>query len=219
MMFGPWDSIRCTMAPQHNKKKNYYLGCIVLLLMIVVVTVFNARLYIYMKISALDKQRQGDRIECALQHEEDPVNVDLTAFYNLYNDLKGFSYLEIYNQPLDVFQNGRKHFDSYTNELSENPDRVACLQVSKNVVEKYQLKIVAGRMWNDAEFVIEDHCIPVILGNEYVGIYEIGDVFEAEYLYEPYEFTVVGFFQKKQYNLYRKIWFYSCRSIYSNAKF
>lgn len=184
------------MAPQHNKKKICYLGCIVLLLIISVVTIFNAKLYIYMKISALDKQRLGERIECALQHEDDPAKVDLTAFYNLYNDLKGFAYLEIYNQPLDVFQNGRKHFDSYTNELSGNPDRVACLQVSKNVVEKYQLKIVTGRMWNDAEFVMEDYCIPVILGNEYVGIYEIGDVFEAEYLYEPYEFSVVGFFRK-----------------------
>ena len=64
------------MAPQHNKKKICYLGCIVLLLIISVVTIFNAKLYIYMKISALDKQRLGERIECALQHEDDPAKVN-----------------------------------------------------------------------------------------------------------------------------------------------
>lgn len=184
------------MAQQRDKKKSYFLGCTLLLLIISVVSISNGRLYTYIKINTLEKQRLGERIECALQHEENPEKVDLTAFYNLYNDLQNFVYLEIYNQPLDVFWNGRKHFDSYTNELSKNPDRVACLQVSKNVVQKYQLKIDTGRMWKDTEFVLEDHRIPVILGNGYSGIYEIGDVFEAEYLYESYDFSVIGFFER-----------------------
>lgn len=184
------------MAQQRNKKKIYYLGCILFLIVISVVAILNGKLYTSIKISTLEKQRLGGRVECALQHEENPLKVDLTAFYNLYNDLQNFVYLEIYNQPLVLSQNNRKHFDYYTHELSENPDYVACLQISRNVVEKYQLKIDAGRMWDDTEFIMENRCIPVILGNGYSGIYEIGDVFEAEYLYESYDFPVIGFFEK-----------------------
>ncbi len=184
------------MAQQRDKKKSYYFACTLLLLIISVVAIINGKLYTYIKINALEKQRLGERIECALQHEDNPLKIDLTTFFHLYNDLQNFEYLEIYNQPLDVFQNGRKHFDSYTNELSENPDCVDCLQISKNVVEKYKLKIDIGRMWKDTEFVLEDHCIPVILGNGYSGIYEIGDMLEAEYLYDSYDFSVIGFFEK-----------------------
>lgn len=184
------------MEQQHHKKKRDYFACTLFLIIISVVASFNGKLYTYIKINAVEKQRFGDRIECALQHEADPTKVDFTAFYRLYSNLQNFVYLEIYNQPLDVFRNGRKHFDSFTNELSENPERVDCLQISKNVVEKYQLRIETGRIWDDAEYIIEDHHIPVILGNGYSGIYEIGDIFEAEYLYESYVFSVIGFFEK-----------------------
>lgn len=184
------------MEQQHHKKKRDYFACTLFLIIISVVASFNGKLYTYIKINAVEEQRFGDRIECALQHEADPTKVDFTAFYRLYNNLQNFVYLEIYNQPLDVFRNGRKHFDSFTNELSENPERVDCLQISKNVVEKYQLRIETGRIWDDAEYIIGDHHIPVILGNGYSGIYEIGDMFEAEYLYESYDFSVIGFFEK-----------------------
>lgn len=195
-MCGLWDSMGGIMVQQNDKKKISIFCCTVLLILISILAVINGELYLYLRINELEKQQVADRIECALQHEDDPMKTDFRAFCRLYDDLQDFVYLEIYDQPLDVVQKGRKHFDSYTKELSENPDRVACLQISKNVVEKYQLKIDTGRMWLDTEFIMEDYHIPVILGSEYAGIYKIGDVFEAEYLYELYDFSVIGFFGK-----------------------
>ena len=180
-------------------KRKYFLISVFLTLVFSIFTLFLWNLYLLHKNDRLEQKRLKGFVECGLQHESSPMETDLEAFRKLYESLKTYDYMEIYGQPLDFLQNGREHFDAYTDQWTAEAERIKAMQVSPDVLEEFQLTVEQGGNWEKSEILLDKQGqkIPVILGAGYSGIYEIGDTFVAEYLYDPYEFTVIGILQPR----------------------
>ncbi len=178
-----------------SKKKSCFLLGIFMALVFSVFIFFQWNLYLLQRSDRLERKRLRGFVECSLQHESDPMQTELADFKRLYESLNEYRYMEIYGQPLDFLENGREHFDEYTGQWTKTAERVKAMQVSPNVLEEFRLTVAQGRSWEEKELLLENQGqkIPVILGAGYSGIYETGDAFEAKYLYDPYEFTVIGF--------------------------
>ena len=99
-------------------------------------------------------------------------------------DTELFKYYEIYGQPLWV---EGKLFD----EVSDH--ELPCVQIGENVAEDFGIETEAGRNFAGTDFVFDwKGSIPVILGHTYNGQIELGTRFQGEYLYDTYDFIVIG---------------------------
>lgn len=135
----------------------------------------------------LDNDREIDgNIYLRLQQESSPLKEARDEYESMLTQLRGseaFTYYEIYGQPLTVEEN-------FFGELS---DSVPCVQISKNVTNDFGLEVVSGRTFGNTDFLYDGTgSIPVILGNTYNGKIDPGTQFEGEYLYDTYQFTVIG---------------------------
>ena len=79
------------------------------------------------------------------------------------------------------------------------------LQVSEGFLEKYELHAGEGRIFTKEDYSYqEDKPVPVVLGSAYKEWLELGDIIEAEYLFQPFQFQVIGFLEETAfyYNVY-----------------
>ena len=139
-------------------------------------------------------------IYLTIQHESNPTALDdvestLDDFLSVYNSLNytdKSTYYELYLQPLNVFE--PEKFYNYMDETLSDTEQALCMQISENVLHDFNISLLNGRFLAGDDFVLEkDENIPVLMGFSYESIYEIGDIFEAYYLYDLYKFKVVGF--------------------------
>ena len=77
---------------------------------------------------------------------------------------------------------------------------IKALQLNENAWEMFPLQISTGRGFGSFDFatVFEDRQIPVLLGNAYVGIHDIGDIFSVIIESVPFSFEVVGILEPNQ---------------------
>jgi hypothetical protein len=73
-------------------------------------------------------------------------------------------------------------------------------EISENVIGNFGIKMDGGRAFNTEDYKYnENEKIPIILGSEYKGLYEIGDTLHGEYLFKPQGFTVIGITKENSY--------------------
>ena len=123
-----------------------------------------------------------------LQHESNPTEMPFTEksindFNELYREFISeeqlYTYYEIYTQPL----------------LIEGQE-CDCAQISSNVLNDFSVKVEGGRTFCETDFLAkENKAIPILAGNDLKDKYNLGDVFQANYLYENYSFEVIGYLQ------------------------
>lgn len=136
-----------------------------------------------------------------LQHEDNPVKVELQVFKNIHQSLVTtntdiFSYYEIYEQPLFIQPETELFYD----EMITDPNQIDCIQISENVQSDFGFSLLNGRIFSDGDYEYNGHNnIPVILGYSYADFYSIGDSFQGNYLFDTYNFHIIGFLDKGCY--------------------
>ena len=132
----------------------------------------------------------------SLQQESSPFDNEQNDYIKLHNILsQSLKYHEFYNQPLFNKNDMLSFFEAYSGNLERGCEEIASSQIGQMISDR--LDIVQGRNFVNSDFMHnEGSTVPVILGNSYTSIFNIGDKFNLEYLYDNYEFEVVGILKK-----------------------
>ncbi len=141
------------------------------------------------------------KVYYSIQHEGNPLEVGLDEFQETYDDLseafsqEGYRYLEIYYQYLESAKEDRGEFYTAEDVLDQSAGTIEAAQISINVLD--DADISGGRYFEkeDYAYCVGD-AIPVLMGAAYKGIYDLGDTFQAVYLYQEYTFQIVGFLRE-----------------------
>lgn len=188
----------------HKKRCRLYILIIVLLLILGVSTYVSNGLNKFITISKSILESDEGNVYISIQHESNPLDLPDTVntlenFRLIHNALKrndSFTYYEIYTQSLFNNENQIIAYDDSTWELSTECDGILCAQISENVQFDFKFGTENGRLFIRDDFLIErGKNIPVLLGSEYNGVYEIGVIIPAEYLFSAFNFEVIGFLE------------------------
>ena len=136
--------------------------------------------------------------------------------HSFSNELASSSYFTYYlenDQPIGVAEFQGKEFLNAFYESGEEPvvyerghtifNVVKSVQINKSVIEMNDLKLSEGRFFGDEEYLFtgrEDY-IPVILGFEYVGDYQLGDKIIIEHYSKITEAKIIGILEPSQHIL------------------
>lgn len=152
-------------------------------------------LYIYFGLTS--NATKDDKIAyVSIQQESSPFNNTKDNYIKLHNALsQNFNYYELYYQPLFNTNSLAWYYELYSGKLKKGCEEIISNQIGKKLSDT--LEIDEGRTFTESDFIhIKGSKIPVLLGSGYRGIYAIGDTFFLEYLYDNYEFEVIGFLKK-----------------------
>lgn len=157
------------------------------------------------------------------QFRESRESLDsLGAFYSALDDRTDLNYLSSFNQnvPVQDFAGGDT-FDAgfgmpsgvrgpYTDPISGHEFRdVKSIQMNRDTFDFYRLGLASGDSipWEGVDYRSER--VPVLLGSNYQGVYEIGDTLQANLYSKDFTFEVSGFlepassmFYKNEINFY-----------------
>lgn len=131
----------------------------------------------------------------SLQHESEPFSIDVQDFKQLHKklqDTEWYEYYEIYGQPLFLEENLFQDNENISQSSGEKY-MLNAVQIGKNVCSDFGIKIQKGREFAESDFLYSDQkIIPVLIGSELSNSLSIGDSFYAEYLYDVYQYVVIG---------------------------
>lgn len=119
----------------------------------------------------------------------------IKAFYNGLNQNRQFLYLNSTRQPIEIigFRGTKKFMYGYEESPMENLSGVKAMQVNKNTMELTGVEVEEGGLLKTSDFVYkEESIVPVLLGSQYKGIYNIGDTFEINYILKKINVRVIG---------------------------
>jgi len=169
---------------------------------------FN-RIYQNNEMFSLSHTLEGDDIFDAL--EDDDLLHRLAIFYDGLNHSDNIHFLSMHHQFISIRNfRGSIIFD-YNYEFRHIPEiaefigsylieeewymDVNSLQMNQQSFEFFDLAILEGEgfLWENIHY--SDHRIPILLGADYRGIYEIGDTLEGIFYFTHFEFEVVGFLE------------------------
>lgn len=142
--------------------------------------------------------------EIEINYFNNPSQLDnLKKFYDALLTDKSFTYMVSTVQPLEMteFKGSRKFNYGYENgnDLTsyENYYYIKSLQLNQNVFDVFSIPLQQGNYFSEEDYIYTDSKkIPVLLGYEYSGIYEVGEIFFADYLFNSCEFIVAGIIEQ-----------------------
>lgn len=141
------------------------------------------------------------------RNDEQSVN-NLGNFYNMLTEMNQAKLLSMYRQPIYIHGfKGDKQFYYNTDEFLEynkdiNPS-IKALQINNAAFEYYDLRIKKGTIPSWEEISYHNKTFPVVLGSNYEGLYEIGELFTGEFLIKNMNFEVVGILEDTSLVCYR----------------
>jgi len=174
------------------------LSCFFFLLFLLstsVVSIFHSLILVNNELDLLN----GDNLYLSLQSEDNPTLLPDTEdtivnYKNLYNQLtvnSNYDYYELYRQPLYITDFTGD--SSLTEAQINNVSTIQSIQISKNVQDDFEIEPSSGTLLQIDDFIHEpNEIIPILIGANFKGTYEIEDIFSAEYLFFDYDFIVVG---------------------------
>ncbi|MFD2671775.1 hypothetical protein [Marinicrinis sediminis] len=119
-----------------------------------------------------------------------------------------FTYYSAVWQPIGLYDpKGNERFATYYESGQPSPvternglrfQSVKSMQVNHHVIAFNHLQLANGRFFDEHEYVLTNEQIPVVLGSEYAGYYQIGDQVKIDYYNERFVGTIVGFLQPNQ---------------------
>ena len=139
--------------------------------------------------------------------DEEIVN-RISLFYDLLNQRSDIHFLSMNSQPTPIrnFHGGDMFDFFYNTELMGEYEvdgityrDVKAIQMNQQAFEFYNLELANGVMFSWQEVDYGGRSIPILLGDHYQGIYEIGDVLISGYPFENFELEVYGFLQPNTY--------------------
>lgn len=159
-------------------------------------------IWLIKKYDASFREKDGGYIYISLQQESNPLEMSdtlspislLREMYDRLSSMNVCTYYEIYKQSLDCLNDFGCYFEYGTGDLTDLKGSAMCVQISENVQYDFGFSELSGRLFTQEDFSHEnDDLIPVLLGCEYYGMHQPGDIFTGEYLFNEYSFEVVGF--------------------------
>jgi len=138
------------------------------------------------------------------QFRKDKASMDtLVAFYNYLNQSDELSILSIFNQALYVKNfKGDKAF-YYTPEEALKADSsltpsIKGIEMNQKAFDFHQLKLAEGKEINWAGVDYQNGAkIPILLGYQYKGVYQLGEVLEIDLYGKLFQCEVVGFLSQE----------------------
>ncbi len=143
----------------------------------------------------------------AFRHDEQRLN-DLGEFYNSITKMENAKLLSLYTQPVNIddFKGERQFYynsDAFLEEFKTATPSIKALQINNIAFEYYGLKVKKGKTFNWEEISYENQTLPVVLGSNYEGIYDIGDIIIGSYLIKDFKFEVVGILEDMSFIYYK----------------
>ena len=135
----------------------------------------------------------------------------LKNFYDKLIKEKKFLFMSIVEQPVeiygtvisDIFLEGYEDGEAESSIFDmEGQDwyRTKSLQVSDEFFYHFNIQIAKGNGFEEKNYVYhKGDEIPVVLGSEYDGIFQIGDKITCNYLFEDVVLKVTGILKKEQF--------------------
>lgn len=156
------------------------------------------------EIDKLSEAEDNGYIYISVQHESNPICLEneektIDSFKQINSELStcGIDYYEVYRQPLDCSESSHVTYDAVSGELRAYCKEAQCIQISENVQEAFELSVDVGRNFCRDDYLHErNEAIPVIMGNHYSDSYFVGDIFSGQYLFEDFDFIVIGFLKE-----------------------
>ncbi len=88
------------------------------------------------------------------------------------------------------------YYECYTQPLFHKEEQINSMQMGLNLQDDMALQVQSGRRFDSSDYIFESgKPIPVILGSKFQNDFKIDDQFQAEYLFIPYTFQVIGFLE------------------------
>lgn len=76
--------------------------------------------------------------------------------------------------------------------------QIMTVQINERVMDFFPLEVSEGRLFEASDFTFNGDFVPVILGSDYLGYYEIGDLMVGDYNFSTFTFEVVGILEARQ---------------------
>lgn len=134
----------------------------------------------------------------ALQHESNPFEADVQQIVDFKDKLENtnlFQYYEIYGQPLYSSDICLPKYES-EQKTEDGIYELETIQIGYNVLKDFGVALQEGCAFQIKDYKMgKDKNIPVVIGADWSGTLKIGDSFIAEYLYDTYQFHVIGILQ------------------------
>lgn len=128
------------------------------------------------------------------------INI-LGGFYNELIDSHNFELLSIFDQPLELenFKGNNKFYYNTSEFLDNNKVKniaIKSIQINNIAFNYHDLKTQEGHSfdWNKVSY--DKDTLPILIGSDYVGTYEIGDIIKGNYYNEEKKLKIIGILEK-----------------------
>jgi len=142
----------------------------------------------------------------AIRRDQHPLD-DVASFVGRVDDEPGFDFISSYDQPVTVQDfRGDDRFDvgygteytlngKYQDESGRSVQDIKSIQLNETAYEFAGLSVQDGKPieWSAVDW--GSGRIPVLLGNEYRGVYELGERLTGAVILQEQELEVVGFLE------------------------
>ena len=125
-------------------------------------------LHLLTRIDQSELKLNDGQVIYSIQHEGNPLNVNLEDFQQLYQFLTssdGYQYFELYSQYVEIPNQESEFYEYGTNQLSDHCEGVKCVQISKELLDRCKVNVSAGRLFEAKDFIYKrGETLPVMLG-------------------------------------------------------
>lgn len=138
--------------------------------------------------------------------------IRLKRMYAMLKSREEFEYLELYTQSIllageelnkefiDGYEQGGT-VKGYMHFENKWYNEVKCLWISRNVLDNFNIKLKEGKFWGAEE--LDHKMMPVILGNNYKDIYQVGEIIDGfTVIDDEIKLRVVGILEEGAYVFY-----------------
>lgn len=158
------------------------------------------------KLEGYSIYRLGDSLleEDYKKFREDKASMNtLVAFYNYLNQSDELSILSIFNQALYVkdFKGDKAFYYTPEEVLKADPSltpSIKGIEINQKAFDFYQLKLAEGKAiaWEKVNYQ-DGTKLPILLGYQYKGVYQLGEVLEIDLYGKLFQCEVVGFLSQE----------------------
>lgn len=158
--------------------------------------------------SLIDSFYDADEFYEFRQHSEN-VNL-LGEFYNTLVQSSNVEFISMFTQPINIeqFQGDEQFFynsQEFRNENSTTSDHVnvKSIQLNSTAYQLFQLNVERGNDFDWSKVDYSKDTLPVLIGSDYNGVYDIGSRFIGNYYGRNIIFEVIGILESDTFLYYK----------------
>lgn len=142
----------------------------------------------------LDGYFDPDEFE-AFRDEPNALNI-LKSYYNALDNAVSFQYLAMFNQSIIIDDVNSVFPKELTINNSSFSKRVDAFQINEQAYKYFELDVIKGRTFQQGDFDDNGRVLPVLMGSNYIDVFEVGDRLTATYYQKEVELEIIGFLQE-----------------------